>query len=220
MTTPPRSAPRRRARRTLAALAGAAAALTSLGSPAHAAPSSFPGDPHSPAVAMLATDALMARDRYVMSGAPEDFHRYQAKLGAAAFAVAAEFATDPGVVTGAFDAADLDHQTAALAALAQLGAPYRYASSDPGVGFDCSGLTSYAWRRVGVTLAPQSSAQIAQSPSVDPAAASAGDLVQYPGHVMMYLGFDDAIVHAANSANDVELSRTGGRSLNWADPTG
>ena len=33
----------------------------------------------------------------------------------------------------------------------------------------------------------------------------AGDLVQYPGHVMMYLGVGDAIVHAVNRADDVEL---------------
>ena len=33
----------------------------------------------------------------------------------------------------------------------------------------------------------------------------AGDLVQYPGHVMMYLGFGDAIVHAVNSGRDVAI---------------
>ena len=33
----------------------------------------------------------------------------------------------------------------------------------------------------------------------------AGDLVQYPGHVMLYLGVGDAIVHASNPSTDVEL---------------
>jgi hypothetical protein len=47
----------------------------------------------------------------------------------------------------------------------------------------------------------------------------AGDLVQYPGHVMMYLGVGEAIVHASNPANDVELSHVS-RSVRYGDPTG
>ena len=34
---------------------------------------------------------------------------------------------------------------AVAAAMSQLGVPYRYAASSPGVAFDCSGLTAYAW---------------------------------------------------------------------------
>src|SRR5918993_1102634 len=42
--------------------------------------------------------------------------------------------------------------TAINAAMSQLGVPYQYATSDPGVGFDCSGLTHYAWGQAGVYL--------------------------------------------------------------------
>ena len=52
--------------------------------------------------------------------------------------------------------ADHAHQEALLAALSQLGVAYRHATSDPAVGFDCSGLTSYAWGRAGVEIPHQS----------------------------------------------------------------
>ena len=64
-------------------------------------------------------------------------------------------------MVGAWAAADHRHQVAVLAALVQLGAPYRSYSSHPSVGFDCSGLTSWAWRRAGVTIPRSSGDQIA-----------------------------------------------------------
>jgi cell wall-associated NlpC family hydrolase len=213
----------RRSRRALASILVGIAAVTAFAvEPAAAAPrpAAVAGDGHSPVVAALATSALAARDTYAVTGEPGAYHSYQQRLDVTADALAAEFATDPAVVRDAFDRADLNHQTAVLAALSVLGAEYRYATSDPSVGFDCSGLTAFAWARAGVQLPHQSSAQMHSSPRIDGTAATAGDLAQYPGHVMMYLGFGDAIVHAANAASDVELSHTRGRSLNWADPTG
>ena len=99
-----------------------------------------------------------------------------------------------------------EHQVAVLAALSQLGVEYRSNSSEPGVSFDCSGLTAYAWGRAGVSLYRQSGVQISDAAPRDRGSALAGDLVQYPGHVMMYLGVGDAIVHASNPEADVELS--------------
>jgi hypothetical protein len=61
--------------------------------------------------------------------------------------------------------------------------------------------------------------QISEAAARDESSALAGDLVQYPGHVMMYLGFGDAIVHASNPASDVELSTLGDRSYSWGDPS-
>ena len=40
---------------------------------------------------------------------------------------------------------------AVLAALSQVGVPYRGYKAIPGYGFDCSGLTSYAWGVAGVS---------------------------------------------------------------------
>ena len=42
----------------------------------------------------------------------------------------------------------------------QQGVPYRYAASSPGVAFDCSGLTAYAWGQAGVGLPHQSRAAV------------------------------------------------------------
>jgi cell wall-associated NlpC family hydrolase len=88
----------------------------------------------------------------------------------------------------AWAAAPVGHQLAVLAAMTQLGVPYRYGMSSEGAGFDCSGMTQFAWARAGVALVHQSSGQINAAASIDRASAKAGDLVQYPGHVMMYLG--------------------------------
>jgi phosphoenolpyruvate-protein kinase (PTS system EI component) len=49
-------------------------------------------------------------------------------------------------------------QAAIAAAESQLGVPYHYAMSSPGVGFDCSGLVMYAWGRAGVALPHNSGA--------------------------------------------------------------
>ena len=124
---------------------------------------------------------------------------------------------DSAAVRDAWSRADMPHQTAVLAALTELGKPYRYASSDPFRGFDCSGLTAYAWARAGVNIPHQSSAQIRAAAPRDQATAMAGDIVQYPGHVMLYLGVGDAIVHAANRRDDVELDVVG-RRVRFGNP--
>ena len=92
----------------------------------------------------------------------------------------------------AWASADVEHQKALLAALTQLGVPTGRTRRKPGVGFDCSGLTTYAWAEAGVSLPRQSGAQITAAAERDEDTAEAGDLVYYPGHVMMYLGVDDA----------------------------
>ena len=68
-------------------------------------------------------------------------------------------------------------------------------------------------------LSRQSSAQINAARSIDQSEAFAGDIAQYPGHVMMYLGVGDAIVHAANQEKDVALD-TLRRDVRFGDPTG
>ena len=60
---------------------------------------------------------------------------------------------------------------AVRAAYSQLGVPYRYAGATPGVAFDCSGLTMWAWSRAGVSLPHYSKAQYEQIQHVDPSDA-------------------------------------------------
>ena len=94
------------------------------------------------------------------------------------------------------------------AAYGQLGVPYRYATSNPGVSFDCSGLTHYAWGQAGVYLPRNSRAQAAATPHVPPAAAQPGDLIFYYSpisHVGIYVG-GGQLVHAPNSGTVVKVS--------------
>ncbi len=206
--------------RVVAGLAGAIATTCFMAAPADAAvPARVNGDHHSPTVAARAAEALAAQNMFAVTRTPGDFVTYVAGRNATADAVAAEMALDPVVLRDAWARPDLQHQKALLAALTQLGVAYRGYMSTAGVGFDCSGLTSWAWAQAGVQIAHQSGAQISAAARRDSASAVAGDLMQYPGHVMMYLGVGQAIVHASNPSTDVELGFTD-RSVRWGDPTG
>ena len=122
----------------------------------------------------------------------------------------------------AWAATPIEHQRAVLAAMTQVGVPYRTNTSEENVGFDCSGLTTYAWSKAGVQLVRQSSQQIRDAQPLDRSAAKAGDLVQYPGHVMMYLGVGDAVIHSVMRGRTVELDTINTRrpnSVRFGDPT-
>jgi len=103
-------------------------------------------------------------------------------------------------------------QVAVNAAMSQRGVPYRYASSIPGVAFDCSGLTHYAWGQAGVYLPRNSRAQFGATPRVPISAAQPGDLVYFYNpisHVGLYIG-GGQMVHAPRTGDVVHV-----RSVNW-----
>ena len=53
--------------------------------------------------------------------------------------------------------------------------------------------------------------------------ARAGDLVYYPGHVMIWLGVDNLIVHAVQRGRPVEVGHVTDRRvrrLKWGNPIG
>ena len=136
--------------------------------------------------------------------------------------VATRLGLDASHLEAVWARADAEHQTALMAALSQLGAPYRRRSSDPVKGFDCSGLTAYAWRHAGHELPRNSTAQWRAGDERSIATAQAGDLLRYPGHVMMWLGVGRAIVHSPEPGGVVEvkiLSERSFRRSKFFDPT-
>jgi hypothetical protein len=183
----------------------------------------------SPEIARIAVEALDVVDelddvdgthslaRYVLASS-----RYASLRDEAATLAATELGIPAAMLRDAWARTDFDKQTALLAALTQLGVPYRSHRSEAGVGFDCSGLTSYAWGVAGEELARQSRTQINDSVRLDRQAARAGDLMYYPGHVMIYLGIGDAMVHSPYSGSEVEitfLTERHSRNIVFADPT-
>ena len=98
-------------------------------------------------------------------------------------------------------------------ALAQLGDPYRWGATGPS-SFDCSGLTSSAYRAAGVGIPRVSRAQWGAGPHVEVANLLPGDLVFYadnPGdpatihHVGMYIG-NGLMVHAPHTGDVVRVA--------------
>jgi len=103
------------------------------------------------------------------------------------------------------------------AAMGQLGVPYRFAAESPGVAFDCSGLTKYAWGQAGVYLPHQSGAQYGSIPHITQDQIQPGDLIFYKspiGHVAIYIG-GGSMIHAPRSGDVVKIA-----AVNWAAVVG
>ncbi len=174
---------------------------------------------------VVTTSAKQALDNYDRWIATDDASAYRSfvwfRTQTAQYA-ATELGYSQAEMIEAWAAAPVGHQLAVLAAMSQVGVPYRTNTSQENVGFDCSGMTTYAWARAGVQLVRQSTAQINNATRIDRSQAKAGDLVQYPGHVMMYLGVGDAIIHSVMTGRTVELDTISDRRVNsvrFGDPS-
>ncbi|WP_245160214.1 C40 family peptidase [Blastococcus sp. CT_GayMR20] len=125
--------------------------------------------------------------------------------------------------------------TAIDAAMGYLGTPYAWGGGgtrgpgpglDPDegvVGFDCSGLTQYAYAQAGISIPRNSRAQYAALPKVASNALRAGDLVFWADdpsdpdtirHVAIYLG-NNKVVQAPQSGDVVKVS-----TMWWGDYAG
>ncbi len=105
---------------------------------------------------------------------------------------------------------------AVRAAESQLGVPYVWGGATPGVGFDCSGLTMWAWSQAGVQLAHFAATQYAETTHVPLSSLQPGDLLFYDfggngiDHVTMYVGSgpygSSTVIQAAHTGTNVMFS--------------
>ncbi|WP_344290447.1 NlpC/P60 family protein [Streptomyces synnematoformans] len=132
------------------------------------------------------TDRL-AQARRLLNSLPEK-ERPDAGRRASRSAAAPDFGQAPASGRGAL---------AVAAARGAVGTPYVWGGASP-AGFDCSGLTQWAYARAGVSIPRTSQAQRHAGRQVPLAEARPGDLVTYradASHVGMYVG-GGQVVHA------------------------
>ncbi|HEX2286031.1 MAG TPA: C40 family peptidase [Mycobacterium sp.] len=72
-------------------------------------------------------------------------------------------------------------------ALTQLGVPYEWGGTTPGVGLDCSGLTQWAYSEAGLEI-PRLAQDQDVGAAVDGGSLRPGDLAVWDGHVAMIVG--------------------------------
>jgi len=207
---------RRRASRfvaCLAVMAGLGIAGTAVGQPAGAAPAT-----KSTAIAEAADRAVTALERWQQTQNPADYVWFVQHRDQVAAMTEYDIELSSGTLRDEWAQVAITKQHAVLNAVSQLGVPYRSLTSKPGVGFDCSGLTIWAFGEAGISLPRISRDQINDAERVDETDAEAGDLVYYPGHVSIYLGAG-TMVHSPNSGNHVEVRSIPTRSLRYGDAT-
>lgn len=92
-----------------------------------------------------------------------------------------------------------------------VGNPYVYGGTDPNVGADCSGFTSYIMRKAaGVSLSHSSVAQSGEGRAVSADEMKPGDLIFYSNgrrinHVALYAG-NGRVVHASTQKTGIKTS--------------
>ena len=134
--------------------------------------------------------------------------------------------TGSSVDSGSSGAGDIEDSGEASAAgekavdtaLSMVGTPYVWGGTSP-QGFDCSGLTQYAYREAGVEL-PRLAEQQTVGQQVSADQLVKGDLVVWDGHVAMYAG-DGQIVEAGDpvQVNPLRTSNMGMEFKGFWRPT-
>ena len=93
------------------------------------------------------------------------------------------------------------------AAYGQLGVPYVWGGTTPGVGLDCSGLTQYCHRVAGISIGRTSEVQGGGGRAVSK--PQPGDLVCYGSHIGIYIG-GGQMIHAPHTGDVVRVANVYG----------
>jgi len=101
---------------------------------------------------------------------------------------------------------------AAVVDIAQqyLGTPYKWGGASPTQGFDCSGLASYVYGKIGKSVPHYTVAIADKYKSVSSNDLQAGDLVfrNSLGHMGIYIG-GGKMIHAPRTGDVVKISDVG-----------
>jgi N-acetylmuramoyl-L-alanine amidase len=103
-------------------------------------------------------------------------------------------------------------------AIKNVGVPYLWAGASPTSGFDCSGLTMYAYQKIGISLPHYSRAQAGYGTPVSQDALLPGDLVFFSdpiSHVGIYVG-NGLMINAPRSGDLVTIENLYRSSYNTA----
>jgi cell wall-associated NlpC family hydrolase len=150
------------------------------------------------AVAVAASDALAAL--WV-----QDAEAFEQDLDTLVPLVATRIKVKPAALRTAWTGVDRRRMIAMLAALTEVGVPYKRNARAEGVAFDCSGLTSWAWSVAGITISKARVKQITQLLPSSEAAVLPGDVFSYPGHVMLAVGVGEAMIDAPGTGRFVQV---------------
>ena len=92
-------------------------------------------------------------------------------------------------------------------AMRYLGVPYVWGGASPSQGFDCSGLTTYAFAQIGVSLPHHAASQWNYGTPVSRDDLQPADLVFFNGlgHMGMYIG-GGQFIHAPHTGDVVKIS--------------
>lgn len=111
------------------------------------------------------------------------------------------------LVTAGSNGAIADFQKIIKEAEKYAGQPYVWGGSNPTTGFDCSGLTQWSYGLAGIKIGRVTTEQWANTVTIDPKDAKAGDLIFFKGtygapdyisHVGIYI--DEAKMFDSNSS--------------------
>ncbi|MDR2586637.1 MAG: C40 family peptidase [Coriobacteriales bacterium] len=137
----------------------------------------------------------------------EEEERRQAAEAAAA-AAAAAMANNGGSQNWVGDSSIYDvgtYSSIVEAAYSRLGCPYVWAASGP-TTFDCSGLTSWCYRQVGISIPRGGNAQYSSAPIQMPVSeAQPGDILWHYNHVGIYIG-GGQFIHAPQTGDVVRIA--------------
>ena len=98
------------------------------------------------------------------------------------------------------------------------GVPYRRGGATPR-GFDCSGFTSYVYRKAGVSLPHSATAQMHRAKRISRGSARKGDLVFFRSggrayHVGIYAG-GNSVLHSPRPGQRVKTARIWTRNVSF-----